>query len=271
MLTCQRGTTLPANLQYDSYGEARPDGVWVRPPSNFPAPSNGTLRVTVNDQLGQGRIGTVYSVDIKSPRDGPHIPPLVIKVSNRYRSPKLAREAWFYEEMEHLQGVCIARCYGFFQEDTPDSASNKVIDTFEDWEDRMKEELSCYTPDPAAHLTFVRKHHLISVLVLERLGEHIPIGIPLEGIRYDIHDLYDDLGRLGIEAVDVHWRNILEASVTSERLVCPYHDRTHAWRLIDFDLAKKTDKLPEWTALSAHALLNLIFLNLVEGTVIGWD
>ncbi|KAF8496906.1 hypothetical protein BU17DRAFT_65309 [Hysterangium stoloniferum] len=319
ILTCQRGSTLPANLQYDSYGEARPDGFWVRPPSNFPAPSNGILRVTVNDQLGRGRIGTVYSVDVKSPRDGPHIPPLVIKVSNRYRSPKLAREAWFYEEMEHLQGVCIARCYGFFQvelteeyevpnwrriseevaeeadeeercslrdsvwsqeraiyfakvkEDTPDSASNKVIDTIEDWEDLVQEELSCYTPDPAAHLTFVRKHHLISVLVLERLGEHIPIGIPLEGIRQDIHDLYDDLGRLGIEAVDVHWRNILGASGTSERLVCPYHDRTHAWRLIDFDLAKKTDKLPEWTASSSHSLLKIIFLNLVEGTVIGWD
>jgi hypothetical protein len=24
------------------------------------------------------------------------------------------REAWFYEEMEYLQGVAIARCYGFF-------------------------------------------------------------------------------------------------------------------------------------------------------------
>jgi hypothetical protein len=42
------------------------------------------------------------------------LPPLVIKVAARRRSEDLAREAWFYEEMEGLQGVAIARCYGFF-------------------------------------------------------------------------------------------------------------------------------------------------------------
>jgi hypothetical protein len=42
------------------------------------------------------------------------LPPLVIKVAARRRSDDLARETWFYEEMEDLQGVAIARCYGFF-------------------------------------------------------------------------------------------------------------------------------------------------------------
>ncbi|KAF8496298.1 hypothetical protein JB92DRAFT_3126183 [Gautieria morchelliformis] len=42
------------------------------------------------------------------------LPSLVIKVAARRRSDDLAREAWFYEEMEDIQGVAIAHCYGFF-------------------------------------------------------------------------------------------------------------------------------------------------------------
>ncbi|KAF8530584.1 hypothetical protein BU17DRAFT_79418 [Hysterangium stoloniferum] len=333
MLTCERGASIPTNPLYDGSGRVRPDGFWVRPPSKLPAPGNGTLRVIVKDQLGQGRVGTVYSVNIVSPEEGPHIPPLVIKVSDRYRSAKLAREAWFYEEMEHLQGVSIGRCYGFFQvelteecevpnwrkisEESAEEADEEercslrdsvwsresvrynavigqeeVIDSWKEYEeqeeDRNRREAAFFTPNPAAHLTFVRKHHLISVLVLEQLGDHLPVGVTLEGIEYvlqlfryrinhlirfrqDVYDLHEDLGMLGIEAVDVHWRNILEASDTSEKLVCPYHGYQHNWRLIDFDLAEKTDRPMKQAAKTAHSFLETIFRNLVEGIIVGWD
>ncbi|KAF8497718.1 hypothetical protein BU17DRAFT_103171 [Hysterangium stoloniferum] len=312
MLTCTRGVPIPAELFFDSFGDARPDGFWVRPPSKLPSPGNGTLRVTVKDQLGQGRIGTVYSVHIASPDDRTHIPPLVIKVSDRYRSAKLAREAWFYEEMEHLQGVSIARCYGFFQvelteeyevpnwrkvsEESAEEADmeercslkesvwsreskiydavmmeetaqtptpDEVFPSWEDVEEQGRKRRAFFTPNPAAHLTFVRKHHLISVLVLEQLGGHLPIRVPLEGIEQDVHDLHDDLGMLGIRTQDTHWRNILAASDTSEKLICPYHGYRHAWRLIDFDLAQKTDQQMKWAAESAHSCLKTIFRNLV--------
>ncbi|KAF8530529.1 hypothetical protein BU17DRAFT_79341 [Hysterangium stoloniferum] len=314
MLTCKRGVSIPANPLYDRSGEARPDGFWVRPPSKLPAPGNGTLHVIVKEQLGQGRVGTVYSVDIISPEERPHIPPLVIKVSDRYRSAKLAREAWFYEEMEHLQGVSIGRCYGFFQvelteecevpnwrkisEESAEEADEEerwslrnsvwsresaryadaieeeteiVINSWDDLEDERRRRLAAMTPNPAAHLTFVRKHHLISVLVLEQLGDHLPVGVTLEGIEQDVYDLHEDLGMLGIEAVDVHWRNILEASQTAEKLVCPYHGYQHNWRLIDFDLAQKTDRQMKQAAESAHSFLRTIFRNLVEGTIVDWD
>ncbi|KAF8524650.1 hypothetical protein BU17DRAFT_84713 [Hysterangium stoloniferum] len=320
MLTCKRGVSIPANPLHDESGRVRPDGFWVRPPSKLPAPGNGTLRVIVKDQLGQGRIGTVYSVDIVSPEERPYIPPLVIKVSDRYRSAKLAREAWFYEEMEHLQGVSIGRCYGFFQvelteecevpnwrkiseesaeeadeeercslrdsvwsresarygavireERAREPSSKRVVDSWEDYEDRTRRHAAFFTPNPAAHLTFVRKHHLISVLVLEQLGDHLPVGVTLEGIEQDVYDLHEDLGMLGIRAIDVHWRNILEASGTSEKLVCPYHGYQHNWRLIDFDLAQKTDRPMKRAAASAHSFLETIFRNLVEGVIVGWD
>ncbi|KAF8530521.1 hypothetical protein BU17DRAFT_36102 [Hysterangium stoloniferum] len=286
LLTCQRGVSIPANPLYDGSTRVRPDGFWVRPPSKLPAPGNGTLRVNVKDQLGQGRVGTVYSVDILSPEERPHIPPLVIKVSDRYRSAKLAREAWFYEEMEHLQGVSIGRCYSFFQielteecevpnwrkisEESAEEADEEERCSLRD-SDRRRRRAAFFTPNPAAHLTFVRKHHLISVLVLEQLGDHLPVGVTLEGIEQDVYDLHEDLGMLGIEAVDVHWRNILEASDTSEKLVCPYHGYQHNWRLIDFDLAQKTDQQMTLAAGSAHSSLRTIFRNLVEGNIVDWD
>ncbi|KAF8530536.1 hypothetical protein BU17DRAFT_36288 [Hysterangium stoloniferum] len=265
MLTCKRGVSIPTNLLYDTSPRVRPDGFWVRPPSKLPAPGNGTLHVIVKEQLGQGRVGTVYSVDIISPEERPHIPPLVIKVSDRYRSAKLAREAWFYEEMEHLQGVSIGRCYGFFQVELTEECE------VPNWQDQSTRRAAFFTPDPAAHLTFVRKHHLISVLVLEQLGDHLPVGVTLEGIEQDVYDLHEDLGMLGIRAVDVHWRNILEASGTSEKLVCPYHGYQHNWRLIDFDLADKTDLQMKRAAASAHSFLRTIFRNLVEGNIVDWD
>ncbi|KAF8508404.1 hypothetical protein JB92DRAFT_2832404 [Gautieria morchelliformis] len=42
------------------------------------------------------------------------LPSLVIKIAARRRSDDLAHGAWFYEEMEGIQGAAIARCYGFF-------------------------------------------------------------------------------------------------------------------------------------------------------------
>jgi hypothetical protein len=178
----------------------------------------------VKDELGQGRVGTVYSVDVVSPQDNIRIPPLAIKVSDRYRSRKVAREAWFYEEMEHLQGASIPRCYGFFEvelseeyevlnwrdvcEESAEEADEEERDCVREgvwsrvqaaetkammkdlgagaynvisasWGEEQTEE-RVESPDPAAGLSFIRKHHLISILVLERLGERLPLGVPIE-------------------------------------------------------------------------------------------
>jgi hypothetical protein len=120
--------------------------------------------------------------------------------------------------MEHLQGVSIARCYGFFQvdlseeyevpnwceiseesaEEADEEERNSLRDSVysQEWsaelkaavendseESSPKEIVKLKTQDPAEHLKFVQKHHLISILVLERLKGHLPIGVPLHGIQ----------------------------------------------------------------------------------------
>ena len=44
-----------------------------------------------------------------------HLPPLVLKAGCFKRRAEIAREAWFYDEMECLQGVVVPRCYGWFE------------------------------------------------------------------------------------------------------------------------------------------------------------
>jgi hypothetical protein len=65
------------------------------------------------EPLGHGRSGSVYPVRLDDTEQN-SLPPLVMKVAARRRSENLTREAWFYEEMENIQGASIARCYGFF-------------------------------------------------------------------------------------------------------------------------------------------------------------
>ena len=105
---------------------ARVGGPPTRPPSKLPPPGDHCLHASLQpDRLGHGRVGSVYSITI----DGPgaySLPPLVIKVAARHRSEMLAREAWFYEEMEYIQGSSIARCYGLFTAEI--DSSSEVMD-----------------------------------------------------------------------------------------------------------------------------------------------
>ena len=44
-----------------------------------------------------------------------HLPSLVLKVGRFKHRAEITREAWFYDEMESLQGVVVPRCYGWFE------------------------------------------------------------------------------------------------------------------------------------------------------------
>ncbi|KAF8516602.1 hypothetical protein JB92DRAFT_2235402 [Gautieria morchelliformis] len=81
----------------------------------------------------------------------------------------------------------------------------------------------------------------ISVLVLERLGDVIPIGVPLEALKPDVHEIYSDMSRFGIEHMDIRWRNILAAPAAQQSTVCPDHGHMHRWRVVDFDLSRKSN------------------------------
>ncbi|KAF8506299.1 hypothetical protein BU17DRAFT_17401, partial [Hysterangium stoloniferum] len=211
-----------------------------RPASTLPPPGDLTLEVSVKTKLGKGRVGSVYDAEKSRTWVSPEIPDLVIKVAHRYQSNNLCREAWFYEEMEHLQGIIVARCYGIFQ---------VVIDEqYEilDWErvdqekaTRAVRELHPHTRTPQ-DIFLDGQHHLLSVLVFEKLGERIPRSVPLPVTMPELIETFSHLCQMGIQHRDVRWHNILRAPNSTENLICPTHDRVHEWRIVDFDLATKT-------------------------------
>ncbi|KAH6910697.1 protein kinase subdomain-containing protein PKL/ccin3 [Coprinopsis sp. MPI-PUGE-AT-0042] len=211
-------------------GEVLPNGPPPRPPSQLPAPGSNELTVSVNQVLADGRCGTTFSVDamrMTNPTNPssrllypkpPHLPELVIKYAPPDRAERLTNEAGIYNEMEVLQGVSIPRCYGLF---TAELAADVVI--------------------PSLHLSRCKK--TITVLLLERVGEPLPLGdkLPEEG---DLWDVFRDLARLGIEQNDIRYSNILQAPYTADSLsgnVCPFHGTIHHYRLVDFGSARKTD------------------------------
>ncbi|KIJ50484.1 hypothetical protein M422DRAFT_245770 [Sphaerobolus stellatus SS14] len=78
-------------------------GIPPRPPSHLLPPGDHHIAVSLGEALGHGKVGSVYSVTVLTP--GLDIPPLVIKVSNYKRSANMAEDAWYYEELEQLQGI----------------------------------------------------------------------------------------------------------------------------------------------------------------------
>ena len=254
-LTCSRGISKPTKTIIDKTEYyITVDGPPVRPPSKLPPPGDLCLNVSLNpERLGHGRIGSVYSIRVDDlPQSS--LPPLVIKVSARHRSEKLAREAWFYEEMEHLQGSSIPLCYGFFTaeikpnteimnwEESDENYRSDEIDGTEDenvdgegegwgesediykspesvspntmvWNEHETSHILVTSPACGTNSTLnnhtpededtkdqssgIRSNHsnipptsngddttFISVLVLERLGDLMPICVSLEHIRF---------------------------------------------------------------------------------------
>ena len=126
-LTLFRRSTRPAKtliIDSDYYGEV--EGAPTRSPSELPPPGDQCLHVSLNpERLGFGRLGSVYSLKVNDPSES-SLPPLVVKVAVRHRSERMSREAWFYEEMERLQGTSIPLCYGYFTAEI--DANSEVLD-----------------------------------------------------------------------------------------------------------------------------------------------
>ncbi|KAF8522500.1 hypothetical protein JB92DRAFT_2887122 [Gautieria morchelliformis] len=298
---------------------ANPGGLLpVRPPSKLPPPGNLCLHVSLKpERLGYGRVGSVYPLRIDDTNQYA-LPALVIKVAARRRSDDLAREAWFYEEMEDIQGVAIARCYGFFTaeiepnselldwaeadadcdeeevdvrgEDSPNSEdlvmeefSWEVVFKREEERDKLRDKIRQERRDKRARTikptradpVSVRNRSdktFLSVLVLERLGDVIPIGVPLEALKPDVREIYSDMGHFRVHHIDIRWRNILAAPATDQSIFCPYHGHKHQWHVVDFDLSRKSNHLHSGIESAANGWLQTILDGLEEGYVVEtWD
>ncbi|KAF8482311.1 hypothetical protein JB92DRAFT_3035459 [Gautieria morchelliformis] len=159
--------------------------------------------------------------------------------------------------MEDIQGVAIARCYGFF---TVEIESNSEVLDGAGSDADYDEECATACNDK----TF------ISVLVLERLGDVIPINIPLKALKP--HEIYSDMDRFGIEHMNIRWRNILAAPAAQQSTVCPYHGHMHRWRVVDFDLSRKSNHSHSHIESASGSWLRTILDGLEEPYVVEpWD
>ncbi|EPQ50822.1 hypothetical protein GLOTRDRAFT_133565 [Gloeophyllum trabeum ATCC 11539] len=148
------------------------------PPSNLPTPANATLiKVDIAEELGSGRVGDVDRCD------------------------ELSKEAWFYEEMECLQGVVTPRYYGHFTTMLP--ARTDILS--------LKRRAS--SPFP------------MSIILLERVGDSLPLGQPIpQVLQDDLWDMMRDFAALGICHNDLRYDNLLHL------LTCPrFLPRTLLW------------------------------------------
>lgn len=154
-----------------------------------------TLKLSLGERISGGRIGEVYRISIEGvfAKDGElassvHVPPLVVKIAKRGYACRLAREAWFYDELKPLQGVATARCFGWFEARLPPNVTpipwqlkpdeNKHGFVFEDEEDeedpqivedlRIKKMLGLQEPEG--------ENSILSLLLLEELGGYLPMG-----------------------------------------------------------------------------------------------
>ncbi|KIM41468.1 hypothetical protein M413DRAFT_445466 [Hebeloma cylindrosporum] len=217
-----------------------PDGPPCRLPSTLPPPGNLQLSLFVEELIGDGRCGTVFSthpdllldlsnksVEVLEP-GLPYLPSLVIKVADHAHVEDLAAEASIYEEMENLQGVAIPRYYGWFEAELEPT-----------WTVDFNPSKTETAPSTAPGR--------LSLLLLERMGPLLPIGERLSD-RSDIWAIFSDLAQLGIEQPDMRYSNILVAPLAASPTTlpgntCPYHNCVHKYRIIDFDRARKVD----WT------------------------
>lgn len=139
----------------------------------------------VGEYIGSGHSGHVLSVDPSM--TCAKLPPLVAKFGAKGFNKYLLREAWFYDEMQTLQGEVIPWCFGFYRAMLPKGMSlipwltdkhhrrkqseESEEQTFE-WIGKFKSEyldlVQSFAEDP---------EHCVTVLILERVGRpYLPLG-----------------------------------------------------------------------------------------------
>lgn len=270
--TLHRGVVKPGRqIKMKSSRRVRPNGIPRRPPSNLPPPGDRHLTLHLGERLGAGRVGSVHDVAVMEIATGVELPPLVVKVSQWKKSGSLAQEAWFYEELEQLQGVSVPWCYGFFQTRLRDD--QHVLTWTPESDESEDEEQEGASDEIKYERALPGQGNVLSILVLEKLGGNIPVGESLDpSIENDVYDVFNDIARLGIEPMDIRWSNILSARNDSPGSVCPNHGHVHCWRLIDFDLCRKSDATTQLIDGCNHTWLRRLFDNLVEGRIVEpWD
>lgn len=169
-----------------------PRDIPKRRPSTLPPSPQLQLHATVGEYLGDGQssVVPVYALEqvtICGLRSNIDIPQLVVKIARPHRVSWEMREAWFYDEMECLQGSIVPRQFGYFEHDMgfsldSTSSSGLYVKSFRDypmstgssndadWLRELEPEMH-----PMLEERLSRKD-ILSVTILERLGDMLPWG-----------------------------------------------------------------------------------------------
>ena len=140
----------------------------LQAPQANSAAGNLYLQVVLSPaHIGWGRSGYVSDVTLDTARSSPqiaalHLPPLVVKVSWENHDQDLAHEVYYYDVLGPLQGVAIPRCYGYFR-------GTEVVDAYCDYAPGQPTNLR------ECDLTGRNRTRVVSVLLLEKVGEKLPL------------------------------------------------------------------------------------------------
>jgi len=250
----------PENLvsAYNSPSFKIPEIYPSRRPAADPSPPDVVMDLALGGVLGQGRTGTVFAVDVIAQPPNIYVPPLALKICHSNRGEFLAREAWFYDELQDLQGVSIARFFGWFEAEFDERCLDQLLNpNLAEARIAISPDLDDDSDEDVLHswLLGAFSQELynsicsdtgITVLLLERLGDAVPViedqKVP-DDIQRELRDVFHELDDFGIQQLDVRTTNILRAPACPPGLPgipSRLTNRVYNWRLIDFELARKT-------------------------------
>lgn len=165
-----------------------------RQPSRLPAPGRQVLEATLGPRLGYGRSSVVHALDqvtISGHDPDTVVPSLVVKISRLDHVAWMAREAWFYDELERFQGSVVPYCFGWFETELPNESSVVPLDLCpprgydsddEEDEDEDPDALKSYEGGEIHPLLAERhsRRNIVAVLILERLGGMLRLYRPVD-------------------------------------------------------------------------------------------
>ncbi|TCD65027.1 hypothetical protein EIP91_003348 [Steccherinum ochraceum] len=240
------------------------------PRSRLPEAESLTLALSLGKQVGYGRVGRVYEVEVdetasSSSLSGRVLPPLVVKVSRRGMASALLPEAQTYADMERLQGNVIPRCYGVF------TTTIKNKRTFLPWDEEGLDEDGCTPPDyvDANLMKGPLPPNAVTILVLERVGSPIELDQQPQRTLDELRAMYTDIASMGILHCDIRQKNILYAPAHSPIPVStsPNWTRPYRFRIIDFHKSRTTNINKYQIAVDYYANLVRFIDGLVNGDV----
>ena len=166
----------------------------TRRPSDLPPSPQLQLSATIGAFLGDGRTSVVVALDnvvVPGLASDVILPPLVAKIARPHRVSWAAREAWFYDEMECLQGSVVPYCFGYFERDmgydmNTEGGSQHYVKAFQNYPPKGRtgsDEEVLHMLSDGTHPMLedrVRRRDILAITVMERLGDMLPWGVKVD-------------------------------------------------------------------------------------------